>query len=45
MENKYDNEVLLVHYCIRDFDGYSAIFPKYPKFDILNYLLSCDVLD
>ena len=44
MKNKYDNEVILVHYCIRDFEGFSAVFPKYPEFDIISYLLSCNVL-
>ena len=39
-----NNEMLLVHYCIRDFDGFNVVFPKYPKFDILSYLISCDVL-
>lgn len=45
MQNKYDNELILVHYCIKDFDGFSVVFPEYPEFDILNYLLSCDILD
>lgn len=44
MQNKYDNEVILVHYCIKDFDGFSAVFPEYPEFDIISYLLSCNAL-
>ena len=44
MQNKYDNEVILVHYSIRDFEGFSAVFPKYPDFDIISYLLSCNIL-
>ncbi len=44
MQNKHNDEMLLVHYCIKDFDGFSVVFPEYPEFDILNYLLSCNVL-
>ena len=44
MKSKHNNETILVHYCIKGFDGFSAVFPKYPEFDILNYLSSCNVL-